>query len=230
VPGIGIICGLHSESSCLDAIPADIRPHIRCAGPGPGRARIAANTLISEGCRGLISFGLAGGLDKNLQPGALVVADGVISPDGRRWPVDAAWLSGFQRATEGNLDATVAPIAGSDTAVTSRREKAELRERSGAAAVDMESHAVAEACDGAGVSFLALRAVADPLGRTVPGWVMDGLGQNGRINLSAMIAGVALHVWDIPGLISLAADSRKAQGTLRRVAVHAGPAFGFGKF
>ncbi len=229
MPGIGVICGLQREARCLQGIPAGPNPlQIICSGADCGRTRAAAERLASRGCRGLVSFGLAGGLAPDLRPGALIAADAVVGPDGRRLPVDAAWLGGFKNALPNDLDIVVGLIAGSDGPLTTPAAKSDLAKSSEALAVDMESHAVAAAAAAANVPFLVVRAVADPAARTVPGWVMGGVDRQGRIGLGIMITGALIRPWSVPGLVGLAADSRKAFAVLSRVAFHAGTTFGFG--
>ena len=66
---LGIVTGLASEAACLGKVQ-----FCRVAGADAVRAGLAARALIAEGCLGLLSFGLAGGLDPNLEPGAVIVA------------------------------------------------------------------------------------------------------------------------------------------------------------
>ncbi len=226
--GIGVICGLQREALCLRGISAEPPPEIACSGADPMRAREAAGRLIGLGCRGLVSFGLAGGLDPVLKPGTLIAADAVVGPDGRRWPVDAAWLGGLRTALPDGIDAIGGLVAGSDRPVTTVAAKSDLAKSSGARAVDMESHVVAETAAAASVPFLAVRAVADPAARAVPEWVIGGVDRQGRIRLAATIANTLIRPWSLPGLIGLAADSRKAYAALSGVAFHAGNTFGFG--
>ena len=52
----------------------------------------------AEGATAVLSFGIAGGLDTALLPGALVVATRVRAPGGA-WPADIAWSSALVRAS-----------------------------------------------------------------------------------------------------------------------------------
>ncbi len=229
MPGIGIICGLQREARCLQGISAGPDPlQIICCGADCGRALAAARRLASQGCRGLVSFGIAGGLAPDLKPGTLIAADAVAGPDGRRWPVDAAWLGGFKKSLPDGLDVVGGLIAGSDVPVVTPAAKSDLARRSEALAVDMESHAVAAAAAAANVPFLVVRALADPAARTVPGWVMGGIDRQGRVGLGIMITGALIRPWSVPGLVGLAVDSRRAFAALGSVAFHAGSTFGFG--
>src|SRR6201996_2423405 len=50
----------------------------------------ALSAAVARGCSGIISFGTAGGLAPDLEPGALIVAEGVDGPHGR-FPTDPRW-------------------------------------------------------------------------------------------------------------------------------------------
>jgi hopanoid-associated phosphorylase len=224
--GIGVICGLQREARCLQGVAAGPHLQIICSGADSGRAREAADRLASRGCRGLVSFGLAGGLAPDLKPGTLIAADAVVGADGRRRPVDAAWLGGFKNALPDDLDVIGGLLAGVDGPLITPAAKSDLAGSSGAVAADMESHAVAAAAAAADIPFLVVRAIADPAARAVPEWVMGGVDRQGRVRLGVMIAGVLIRPWSIPELIGLASDSSKAYAALSRVAFHAGTTFG----
>ena len=183
--------------------------------------------LIAEGCQALLSFGMAGGLKPDLTPGTVIVADKVIEPGGRTYPTSAPWRGRLGQALEDVAAVRVAPLAGSDSMVDQVAAKRALGEAASALGVDMESHAVAAAADGAGIPFLAVRAIADPLGRAIPNWVLSAITEEGSVDHGAVIAGLLGNPWDLPALIGLAGESAKAIRSLRRVARRAGPLFGF---
>ncbi len=201
-------------------------PVVRCAGAKAERARAAARLLVQKGCDGLLSFGVAGGLSPDLKPGSVVVADAVIGPDGTVYETDADWGEGLLQGIAGKVDIKVAAITGRDKAITNAQEKKELFEKTGAVAVDMESHAVAEIAAHAGIPFLAIRAIADPSKRQVPGWVMKGIADDGSIKTGVMVGGLLQQPWALPKLMLLGLESRKAEKALRRVAFSAGGRFG----
>ena len=224
----GVITGLLSEAECLTELPAERRPAVKCAGVGAIRARNAAQTLVSEGCDGLVSFGVAGGLDRNLAPGTVVIADRVTTPEGGRIPTDTAWAEGLVHAIGGRVAMTRAPIAGSDTVIASATGKRELHESTGAAAVDMESHGIGEVAAAAGIRFLAVRAIADPAARAIPPWVLKGVAEDGSLRPAAVIAPLLARPWTVWALIGLARENGKALRSLRRVASLGGPRLGLG--
>ncbi len=71
---IGVITGLEREASALEIFPYEIRPLIRVSGTRSGRAGEAARALLAEGCDGLLSFGVCGGLNGALKPGTVISA------------------------------------------------------------------------------------------------------------------------------------------------------------
>lgn len=224
---LGVITGITREADCLTVFPADERPLVRCSGASSDRAHAMARELIAEGCRALLSFGTAGGLKPDLIPGTVIIADKVIEPGGRTYPTSAPWCERLRQALENGDAVRVAPLAGSDSVAATVAAKRALGEAASALGVDMESHAVAAAADGAGIPFLAVRAIADPLGRAIPNWILSGITEEGSVDHGAVIAGLLGNPRDLPALIGLAGESAKAIRSLRRVARRAGPFFGF---
>ena len=208
----------------MSVFAADRRPSVRCSGASSDRARAHAKALIAEGCAGLVSFGLAGGLSPDLAAGTVVVADSVIAPDGRTLDTAGAWRERLIAACGNGL--VVAAIAGSERLVGTVPEKQALAAKTGAAAVDMESHAVAAAAAEAGVPVLVVRAVADAATRRLPRWVATCVAADGSRRWDTIVAGMLRNPGDFGVLMALAADSAKALAALRGVAGRAGPLFG----
>lgn len=118
-------------------------------------------------------------------------------------------------------------LLGSDQAVASSEEKAELFARTGAAAIDMESHAVAAAAADRAAPFLVIRTVADPAERRLPPWLAGVIGANGRPGARAVAAGLARNPADAAAMLRLGGDARRGLKALRRVAALAGPLLAF---
>ncbi len=225
---LGVITGLAREADCFSALPHHENLLVRCVGGDSQRAAETARILVAEGCRGLVSFGIAGGLLPALKPGTLVVAASVIAPDRSCIHSDPAWQRRLMAVLDSELAVVGSDVAGSDRPVLLSTEKRRLHKQTGAAAVDMESHAVAQIAAERGVPFLVVRAIADPAGRDLPAWVPGLVGADGRPRTRAVIAGVAAHPLQAPVLIRLGMDSEKAFAALRRVALTAGPFLQFG--
>lgn len=190
---------------------------VACSGADSARAGELARGMAANGCEGLVSFGLAGGLDPNLRCGDLVLPDRVISGSSV-WAADEEWR---QRLLQ-DLDIVGGAIAGSSTLVATPQMKADLRRETGAVAVDMESHAVAVAAHEAGLPFVVIRVIADTYEVAVPAWVANIIGRNGKVRLIAAMAALAANPLDIPGVFGLAGQNGRAMAVLRRVATFVG--------
>lgn len=216
-PRLGVLCGLVAEADCLrHAAPADDQPIVAITAARPERARPLAEQLVARGAGAIVSFGLAGALDPALKPGDLVLPERVLGPDGAIHPTDPAW----RRRLEAMIGAEQAStLLGSVFVVTTARDKALLFERTGAAAVDMESHAAASVAAEAKLPFLVVRAIADPADRAIPRAAMAGLDGEGRALILPVILALTKRPGELPGLLRLAADSRAGFATLRRAAL-----------
>jgi adenosylhomocysteine nucleosidase len=219
---IGVVAGYRGEARCLF-------PELRvsCSGADAERARAAALRLHDEGVVALVSFGLAGGLAPDLVPGDLLLPEAVVLPDGRKIPTDPAWRGRMAATLErAGLPARSAPIAGSEWIVAGPDAKSVLFARTGAAAVDMESHAVAEVAARVGLPFLVLRAVADPSDQAIPRAAQGAIDAQGDIVYRAVLAGLVRRPWEIVPLIGLGRSSGRGIASLRRVAALV-PGLGF---
>ncbi len=224
----GIVVGLYAEERLLRrAWRGTSLPPIRCAGASGARAAELARSLVASGARGLVSLGLAGGLDPNLASGALLLGECVVLPDGGRVGTDPAWRERLAARLRPALCPVTVPLAGRDNAVASREEKAGLRESSGAAAVDMESHGVARLAAEFGVPLLVVRAVADPAGQTIPAAALAGLRPDGNVSGAAVMAALARRPAQVAELLRLARQSAAALAILGRAVRLAGPDLGF---
>lgn len=155
---------------------------------------------------GIASFGLCGALDPDLKVGEGIIADGVISGE-ERWSTDAAWSTRLRAALPGWRSGDV---AAGDVIVGSPADKAALRRTSGAATVDMESHAVAAAAAAAGVPFVVVRAVSDVADRALPKAALAGFKADGDPDIAAVIAALVRRPRELPAMIRVGLDSEAA--------------------
>jgi len=169
-------------------------------------AHAAATRLITRGVSGLVSFGLAGGLDPALEPGAILVPPVVLFETGR-WDADPTLMECLGGPTSGAL------YGGGQILATSAA-KAALHARTGAVAVDLESAAVAHAARQHGLPFAALRAVCDSASRDLPQAALVALDAAGQIGVWRVGSAVLAHPGQIPALIRLAGDAARARNML----------------
>ena len=199
---IGFVTGLAAEAKLLRG-----SGFLVAAGGGlPEGAARAAEDLLAQGARALVSFGLAGGLSPEVEPGTLLVPEVVLEGQ-RRYVCDAALITLLGGAAGGAI------FAGREIAV-SPGDKAALFRKAKAVAVDLESGAVARVATARGIPFAVLRAVADPAGRHLPPAALIPLKDGGGINLAAIIRSVAASPGQIPELLGLARDAGRARAAL----------------
>jgi adenosylhomocysteine nucleosidase len=201
---VGVLVGLAAEGRI--AVPLGCR--VAVGGGTAAGAEAAVRALVAQGVTGLVSFGLAGGLDPALPAGTLLVPRTVLLDGHGAMQTDAAlcaWLGG---ATPGCLLAGTAVVAG----VAAKRA---LHARTGAVAVDLESGAVALAAARHEVGFAVLRAVCDPAGRDLPPAALAALDRAGAIGALRVLGSVLRAPGQVPGLLRLARDAAAAQRALR---------------
>jgi len=218
---IGIVTGLDFEARSLRSAAgrsavAD-RFRIVASGPGPEAARDCAEKLAGEGCGLLVSMGLAGGLSPDLRAGAAVLADRVHISAGAARMVDAVRHA---RLVQMMSDWPTRPVSGGllslDTVAPTCEAKATYHAETGALAVDMESAGVAEAAAFLNLPFLAVRIVADPAHRAIPPAALAGMLPGGGVDPLAVLRALLRRPHDLPGVLSLARDSRIAREALGR--------------
>lgn len=185
---------------------------------------------LEGGAAGIVSFGTAGGLGPDLEPGTLVIAETVDGPFGRLH-TDSAWSQRMADAL------TASPLAakvrrGVEAAVaaplTGAAEKAALHRANGALAVDMESHLAAAAAAAHGVPFAVCRAIVDPAWRSLPKAAMAGLRDDGTTAVLPIIRELARDPSQLGGLLRIAGDAKAARQSLalaRRVLTDSGAFF-----
>ena len=216
---LGIVTGMRSEADCLAAHPFPSLLH--CAGANAARAHQGALLLARQGATHLVSFGIAGGLDPTLRPGDLVLPDAVISGDGRALTANPALRDALAAAIGATDTVTTGSLYGSPAVVAGYAEKTDLHRRLGCVAVDMESHAVAEAATAVGLPFIVVRVVADHAARPFPRAIQGSLTDDGQQRGGLVAARLLRRPWEIPAVIGLGRDYRAAMRVLRGVAAPA---------
>lgn len=224
------VTGLAAEAKLIAKAHARAKraaPPLACAGASAERAQAHAARLIAQGADVVVSFGLCGGLDPILRPGDLLVADDVVFGTGQRIAVPAPRRARLEtRLREAGLTVAGGTLLGSDTPVATADEKHALFGKTGARAVDMESHGVAAAAQAAGAQVVIVRAIADPAERTLPKAALNAIGPDGRLRLFRSLAAMYIRPWEGPALVRLAYEARLGFDTLERVAADPDLLFG----
>jgi hopanoid-associated phosphorylase len=186
-----------------------------CSSSDPQQLRALLTVFDPATIRGVISFGVAGGLDPSLKSGDIVVATEVRAGEAR-WLADLALkedlIAGFglgrRRIVRGRL-------AGAEQVVADRHLKEALHLETGAAAVDMESHIAADYAARTGLPFAALRVVSDPAHRALPPLAMSAIKPNGDIDLRKVLRSVARNPRTLRDLVATGIDFNRALRSLR---------------
>ncbi len=202
----GVVCGLEAEA----VIARQFLSHVAVSAGRADRARIIARQLLEQGADGLVSFGIAGGLDRALKCGDLVIGQAV-SANGQLIAADAHWVASLARQLP---DAHCGTVLGCERIIFDPAGKADAYAQSGALAVDMESHAVAEVAAAYGRPFVVLRAIADTAEVRLPELVAHGLDDQGRPQILPILGRLLLAPWELPALISAGNTSAMAMRTL----------------
>lgn len=197
---------------------------VAAVGGDEARAEREAERLLAEGAAGLVSFGIAGGLDPALASGMLLLPHVVLAEGAERWEVEPQWRRRLVTAlSAAGLAVSEGDLLGAGAVAATTADKRALFERTGAAALDLESHAVARVAARAKRPFVVLRALADPAGRGLPPAALVGLDAQGRPAVGPVLAALARDPRQIAGLFRLARDTQRALAALRRAVAAIGP-------
>lgn len=229
-----MILGVGGDSAQLVVTQGDSRPVLIVTGlvqeariaAGPGMTVICSSsdprvlrTLLasfdSTSIRGVISFGVAGGLDPDLESGDVVVATDIVCGDRR-------WMAGKEFSHQVLSDADLrgrrvirGSLVGVEKVIAARAGKLELRASTGASACDMESHIAADYAAAAGLPFAAIRVISDPATRALPELATHAIKPNGDIDLRKVLRGLARNPSLLKSLVSTGRDFNRALRSLR---------------
>lgn len=207
-----IVTGLFSEAR----IAAGPGMTVICSSSDPRQLRVLLDAFDHASVRGIISFGIAGGLNPSLRAGDLVVANEVMAAAGR-WATAPALSENLVDGTRiGRRKIVGGMIVGAEEVILNPRDKVELHKQTGAIAVDMESHIAAAYAAAVGLPFAALRVINDPASRSLPELALNALKPNGDVCPRKVLRGIASKPSVIPSLMRTAHDFNRAIATLRR--------------
>jgi hopanoid-associated phosphorylase len=202
-------------------IAADSHTHAICSGEGSTLARSLASAIAGD-CRGLISFGIAGGLSPGLRAGTCIVGSSIVA-ETIEFSTDRHWSQALLRL---NPDAFYGAIAGVTTIAAHPEAKRSLHMSTGALAVDNESHVVASVAEACGLPMAAVRVILDPVTRGLPAAALATVRANGTINLAALIHSIVRRPAELPMLLRTALDAWIGFAELLRCRQLLGAGFG----
>jgi adenosylhomocysteine nucleosidase len=206
-----IVTGLVQEAR-IAAGPGMV---VICSSSDPRQLRSLLTVFDPSTIRGVISFGVAGGLDPSLKPGDIVLATEVVAGDAR-------WLAGLSLNEEVVANLALkrrrvvrGGLAGAEEVIVAQARKAALWLQTGAAAVDMESHIAAAYAADAGLPFAALRVISDSANRSLPALAKSAIRPDGKVDLRKILSGVVRDPSALSALVSTGIDFNRALRSLR---------------
>jgi adenosylhomocysteine nucleosidase len=178
---------------------------IAISGAGAKAAAAAAEAvLLTHRPQWLISAGFCGGLVSTLAKHDLVLGDRVLcceggkpasgdAAQGGRPPIEIAWPSIAAEWVQPSRGIHRGTLVTSSGVMLSPADKRALGEKTGAAAVDMESYAVMEICRARHVPHLAIRIVSDAVDEQMPREVETLVRQKSRAGQLGAAFGALLN-------------------------------------
>jgi adenosylhomocysteine nucleosidase len=171
---------------------------------GLENAARAMNWVVDGSPHLVIAAGFAGALDPSLSVGSVVVGSEVIESEDQSW----------RTAIPAELgDHVCGRILTSESLVTRAAKKRSLFRETRAIAVDMESAAIAEACQAKRIPCAVVRAISDTAATDLsPG--LERLLSKGRVSWPQALGAIVRHPSLIGEFQRLARDTRLAARNL----------------
>lgn len=206
-----IVTGLKQEAR----IAAGPGLTVICSSSNPVQLREMMTSFDPGSIRGIVSFGVAGGLNPALKSGDIVIASQIVTAN-RRWSTEASLTEDLVALPMKRGRSIVSGVlAGVEKVVLGQVGKEALRATTGADAVDMESHIAARYAEYNGLPFAAVRVISDPAHRALPQITLNAIKPNGNVDVWKVMRGIARNPRTIPHLISTGRDFNRALRSLR---------------
>jgi adenosylhomocysteine nucleosidase len=232
---VGVVCALAAEARLLSrgqgplsvgSLALSTLPDgtlLAISGMGMPAAARGARALIQAGAGALVSWGMAGGLDPRLPAGAIFLPSEVVSLEGTGLTTAPEWRQRLGEAIASRVSIPCNPMTEgrlltSPKAIGSLADKAALFAQTRAAAVDMESLAVAETAYEHQLPFLAVRVIVDSARDALPQAVAAAADSEGHLRVWRLFGALARGPADLGPLIRLARRYRAASRSLAAIA------------
>ncbi len=221
---VGIIAAMPSEGRSLGLSGArkstvDLGNGVlaQVCGIGLENARAAANTLVAAGVRGLVSWGIAGGLSDRAVPGTVMLSRTVVCDDAV-YETSAAWRERLVNRLAPDLPVSNEAIYSGGVLVSGAADKRRLADETDTIAVDMESGAIAEVAAEAAIGLACIRVVADPVSMTLPPALGAAIDREGFVSLQRAFRGLVQRPGDLWPMLQVATHFRQATSVLGKIA------------
>jgi hypothetical protein len=229
VSTLGVITGLKFEAEILRKAAKrkkTILPMIASVAGNQQRAYDIACGFAGQGARGLISFGIAGGLSHEAPVGTLILPNLVICEKGSEYHPDKIWRNAYLGRLPLMMAPATGPLISLPIALELEMHKRKANQETGALGVDMESFGVAKAAKDCGIPFIVVRAISDSVTDTLPASLVPAMTEDGSISAGALLKGIIKNPSDLVHLPAFGVKTSRANRTLRRAAFLGLPLFG----
>ena len=212
-----VVTGLRREARHIHGLAVRV-----VAGGGSALALTAMLADLIGDTAGIISFGMAGALDPELQ-----VSNWVI---GRRLTgayeaeCDPAWVAALSRCLP---RARIGTCYADGQMISTPKAKRDLASRYHALAVDMESHVAAAAAAKAKLPFAILRCISDDASAALPPAIAVSMAAGGGLAHGAILASILRQPGQIPALVRTTSHFARAFATLGPTVRACGPRLAF---
>ncbi len=223
---IGIIVALPAEAKCLYSeklkvgLPIEIQQDVfLClSGIGHESALHAAKKLVALKVDALISWGVAGAIDKSVNAGDVILASSIINEE-NRYSISEDWLSRISEhfiPSEPNI--FNGDIASSKEICASITDKQHLLQKTKALAVDMESAAIAEIATANNLDLLVIRTISDDADTAIPEAILKHTNNLGQPRIFNFMLSCIMKPNQIREISSLASGYKKGLSSLSEIA------------
>jgi len=201
-PATAIVAALRDE---LAYVYPPVNAATCVTGIGRDRIRAALEKLLdTHQLTRVMLIGFGGGLDPALNVADIVRVRHVLHEGSP--PIE--------------LDTGSATLLTVDELAGSVKIKRELRDRSGADVVDMETYHVAAMLGERGVGLSVIRAITDPADAALPSQSTAWVKSDGRGDIAAVMRYLATHPWQLPTLLRLQRVSKQSAQALAEALTH----------
>ncbi len=188
-------------------------------GAGPRNAALSVHDVLKSDGSSIqfcVSSGLAGAAKQRYEIGQVLAAKVVRSenPSGARNTRENECSGALLSFAESCGATIVNRFYTSEHAIATREEKEYIGQF--ADAVEMESFAVLNEAAASGIPAIAIRAISDLADENLPLNMDDVLTDRGRVSIPRVLGQVVRHPGAVPGVVSLAKQSKTAAAALAR--------------
>jgi len=226
-PEIALITGLEFEAGLARKVlkECDDKTPVFVSGLGAPFAEDVVTKAKQAGAKGIVSFGVCGGLDPTLRAGSIVLPKIILGPD--PIAVDLAWHDRLHNQLASQFDIATGKLLSVEKAVETVAEKQALYKSTRACAVDMESSLLARQAVKQGLAFIAVRAVHDPASQSIPPAFASMVKSNGQINNWKLVKGLIFNWPGFSQIKQMSENDLQARTNLQSLTHLALPDFSF---